>query len=161
MTLRYCSSCAAEVEERDGYCLLGHPVRLTAPTDSLSELRAEVDRAFEKARVEITTALEDATGEIPLVQAGLAEALNGLAEEHSKAAPTTVAHASPPPPPPPLDRRTNSIFQAVWEEQENEDLLSQKDPITAFAPAPRMDWGPKRGEEQKKSRFGRSRPKLA
>ena len=57
MGTRYCRSCATEVEDAGGYCLLGHPLRLEAPRDSLAHLRAEVDRAFEDAKMEVATAL--------------------------------------------------------------------------------------------------------
>lgn len=131
MTLRYCATCATEVEEREGHCLLGHPLRLQPLTSSLTDLRAEVDKAFEQAREQISTALE--------------------------AAPATPS-AGPPPPPPP--HRRSSIFETAWEQLEEDEQL-QNDPISAFAPAPRMDWGPRRDEREKKGRFGRSRPKLA
>lgn len=135
MTVRYCPSCEQDVEERDGYCLLGHPLRLQPLTNTLSELRSEVDRAFDQAQAEISSALESVTGEIPRVNA-----------------------SAPPPPPPPA--RSGSIFQAVWEEMESADPVATGDPISQFAPGPRMDWGPRKEEKEKKRRFGRS-PKLA
>jgi hypothetical protein len=57
---RFCSQCNAEVEDAGGYCLLGHPLREVQPTASLSQLRAEVDRAFEEARVKVAYALGEA-----------------------------------------------------------------------------------------------------
>ena len=60
MSERFCPQCHAEVEDAGGYCLLGHPLSVAAPTASLAELRAEVDRAFEQAMVQVTHALGDA-----------------------------------------------------------------------------------------------------
>ena len=60
MSDRFCPQCNSEVEDAGGYCLLGHPLRSSAPVASLSELRAEVDRAFEEARVQVAHALGDA-----------------------------------------------------------------------------------------------------
>ena len=57
MGIRHCPRCRAEVEDVDGFCLLGHPLRLEAPRDSLTHLRAEVDRAFEQAKVEVAVAV--------------------------------------------------------------------------------------------------------
>lgn len=57
MSDRFCPQCRAEVEDAGGFCLLGHPLRGTAPVASLSQLRAEVDRAFEEARVQVAVAL--------------------------------------------------------------------------------------------------------
>ena len=57
MTTRYCPHCRAEVENVEGFCLLGHPLKFAAPRDSLAHLRAEVDRAFDDAKVEVASAL--------------------------------------------------------------------------------------------------------
>ena len=57
MSDRFCSHCNAEVEDTGGYCLLGHSLRSSAPTDSLTALRAEVNQAFEEARAQVATAL--------------------------------------------------------------------------------------------------------
>ena len=57
MTDRFCPRCVAEVEDVGGFCLLGHPLTEAAPSGSLTELRAEVDRAFENARVQVAHAL--------------------------------------------------------------------------------------------------------
>jgi hypothetical protein len=131
---RFCPSCHTEVEARDGFCLLGHPLRLAAPTSSISELRAEVDKAFEDARAEIATVL---ITEVP----GLPVQLGAVSR-----APVMA----PPPPPPPASR-----FETVWQEQEAAEPESASDPIVAFAPPPRMDWGPRK--DKRRMPFGRSR----
>jgi hypothetical protein len=43
----------------------------------------------------------------------------------------------PPPPPPPSVRRPNTVWTVL--EQAG---VEKNDPIAAFAPAPRMNWGP-------------------
>ncbi len=42
MTLRYCPHCAAEVATTDGFCRLGHSVKLLAPVASLDAFSAEL-----------------------------------------------------------------------------------------------------------------------
>jgi hypothetical protein len=51
-------------------------------------------------------------------------------------------------PPPPPARRPQSNFEALWEGMEGGKPLDQSDPINAFAPPPRMDWGPQRSERK-------------
>lgn len=81
MSLRHCPRCRTEVEDVGGYCLLGHPLRLAAPTDSLATLRAEVDKAFADVEIKV------------------AEVLAG--PPATPAAPAVGPQASPPPPPRP------------------------------------------------------------
>ena len=107
---RFCPHCKTHVEDVGGFCLLGHSLREVAPTASLTELRAEVDRAFQEANVQ-------------------------------------VAHALSGPPPPPPPQVAQSIVVGLEESQ------TGGDPITEFAPAPRMDWGPER-ENRLRRRFG-------
>ena len=111
---RFCPQCRSEVEDAGGFCLLGHSLRASAPTDSLAALRAEVDKAFEDARVTVSTTLRDLPVPPP------PPPTNG----HK-----LVSHA----PPPPLPRL-----------KVEEPVAGAADPITDFAPAPRMDWGPER-----------------
>ena len=143
MTVRFCATCHTEVEEREGFCLLGHPLRLDAPVASLKELRAEVDRAFEDAREQIAT--------VVAVESPGQEPLFGAAVVPSN--PT----AGPPPPPPASSGVTR--FEAVWKALEDASPTG-KDPIEAFAPAPRMDWGPEGALRKKMRRSRRSRPQL-
>jgi hypothetical protein len=133
MSERYCPKCETEVEDVGGFCLLGHSLKLRALTDtSLGDLRAEVDKAFEEARMQVAAI----TGEIPVVD----------------------ADASAPPPPPPLpddlEEQTKTRMEELWADFE-EEPQSPADPITQFAPNTRMDWGP--GEASQKRRgFRRS-----
>ncbi len=80
MSLRHCPRCRTDVEDVGGFCLLGHPLRLTAPVDSLASLRAEVDKAFEDVEVKV------------------AEVLTG--RPVAPPAPGSGTPAVPPPPPP-------------------------------------------------------------
>lgn len=133
VSARYCPRCATEVEDVGGFCLLGHDLRLRPMSESMNDLRAEVDRAFEEARVQVAAV----TGDIPQVRA-----------------------ATPPPPPPPpplpddLEEQTKNRMVENWAAFEAE-VPSASDPITAFAPNTRMDWGP--GDTKlKRRRFRRS-----
>ena len=109
MGKRSCARCGAEVEEVDGYCRLGHDVRLRPPVQSLSDLRTEVERSF----------ADDAGGDAPR--------------------PATGSGA----PSPPTRIRTEHRFVALWAEAARGPEFDN-DPIAAFAPYPRMRWGPAR-----------------
>ena len=50
MTLRYCPHCAAEVATVDGFCRLGHSVKLLAPVASLSVFSDESGNPAEDTR---------------------------------------------------------------------------------------------------------------
>ena len=110
MSERFCQRCNASVEDVGGFCLLGHRLSEASSRGTLSELRAEVDQAFEEARVKVAVTLGEAAG---------------------------------PPPPPPVMAVT-SVFTY--------DGAAGSDPITEFAPAPRMDWGPERSGLLKRNR---------
>ena len=133
-SIRYCPTCATEVEATTGECQRSHRL----PVRSVDELRAEVDLAFERAMAEVA-------------------ALTGEAVPGPR-----VARAGAPPPPPSAPARTASVVApdvspqavpditpparaTVWSELSadavGDDTL---DPIAAFAPSPRMDWGPAR-----------------
>jgi hypothetical protein len=113
MPYRYCRACDADVEDAGGYCLLGHPLRLDAPMPSVAEMRDEVSRALGEARPE-----------------------GHASEAHTDGEPAPeVADARLDTPPPPDIRAT------VWHSLED-TTPETADPITAFAPPPRMDWGP-------------------
>lgn len=132
MSERYCPKCQTDVEDVGGFCLLGHSLRLRPITASLDELRDEVDRAFEEVRAQVAAA----TGEIPAVPS---------------------ADAPPPPPPLPddLEEQTKTKMVEMWADFE-EDARTATDPITAFAPDTRMDWGPEGGKRPKRKGFKRS-----
>ncbi len=126
MSLRHCRQCGTDVEDVGGYCLLGHPLRLAAPTDSLATLRAEVNQAFADVEVKVAEVL--AVGANGQAVSSAQEPAPG-----SATAETSPAATAPPPPPPPRSR------VAQFEPSVGPD------PITEFAPAPKMDWGPERG----------------
>ena len=125
MSERYCPKCQTDVEDVGGFCLLGHSLRLRPITASLDELRQEVDKAFEEVRIQVAAV----TGEIP--------ALND---------------AAPPPPPPPLpddlEEQTKTRMTELWADFED-DTRAATDPITAFAPDTRMNWGPEAGKKRR------------
>jgi hypothetical protein len=124
MTLRFCPKCAAEVEDVGGFCLLGHPLRLEPPIPPTADMRKEVDRALGGSRA----ARPPARG----------RAAAGTPE------PAPVATAGPPsdaPPPPPEAERPR--LATVWESL-GVSGETRGDPIEAFAPPPRVDWGPER-----------------
>lgn len=133
---RYCSGCNGEVEVQDGACLLGHPVSHAAPTGSLDELRAEVDKVFSAAEAAVSQVL---TASDVARSAGLVTA------EPSG----PVVPAAPPPPPPSGStegRRAHDVYAAVATVSQSDD------PIEAFAPPPRIDWGPERFSLRRKRR---------
>lgn len=154
MTMRFCPKCDSEVEDTGGFCLLGHRLALDPPFASIEELRAEVDRSFDEARAEVAAVVSGAvTGPARRV-------------------------APPPPPPPPaattppaevtvpdtaVTPETVSYLppaapkaDSVWAELDD-DIDISNDPISAFAPAPRMDWGPNRNSRSFTRRPRRSR----
>ena len=45
MAQRFCPHCSADVEVQDGFCLLGHSVKLVLPAESLTNFRAELEQA--------------------------------------------------------------------------------------------------------------------
>ncbi|MGH2789925.1 MAG: hypothetical protein ACRDJ0_02945 [Actinomycetota bacterium] len=77
---------------------------------------------------------------------------HSLVARPTVAAPTTPAVAAPPPPPPPPapvrmpppPPPPAPRSQTVWDvlEQAGMDATEMNDPIAAFAPASRMNWGP-------------------
>ncbi|MDQ3985344.1 MAG: hypothetical protein M3280_02465 [Actinomycetota bacterium] len=150
MAMRFCSRCDSEVEDTGGFCLLGHRLALDPPFAPIEELRAEVDRSFEEARAEVAAVVSGAAA----------------------AAPGPARRLAPPPPPPPavskrpdevtvpdtaVTKETVSYLQApaaprtdsVWAELD-QDVDVSNDPISAFAPAPRMDWGPNRSRSHRR-----------
>lgn len=142
MTHRYCPTCASEVEEVDGFCFLGHPLKLHADPATLTELREEVERAF---------ADTEPAPEHALVGVGARPAPAPQAQPSAAAAPgaqppaaATPARGSSPPASPASHRPRPAL----------------DDPIAAFAPPPRMDWGPEspwRGALRRLNPTGRHR----
>ena len=131
MADRYCPSCGTDVEDAGGFCLLGHPLRLQAMTDAetLTDLRTEVHKAFEDAKVQVEEALGQININVPPPPPG----------PRSTVAPATDARE--------LDQPGTPVrtYDDLWRTLE-EDAAKGEDPITAFAPPPRMDWGPQRSK---------------
>ena len=147
VSTRYCPTCATEVEDADGFCLLGHSLRVAPITDSMDELRAEVDHAFAAARAELAS-------------------INGRGSRASAPrppappAPTGRPESGPTaPPPPPPSNYSETAMPSVWQAFEHElagaQGIESGDPISMFAPSPRMDWGPERPSLLKRSTFRR------
>jgi hypothetical protein len=95
MSFRHCPRCGTEVEDAGGYCLLGHPLRLSAPVDSLKELRAEVDRALADVKAEAVEMLQT----------------------------VSVGAAAGPPPPPPTGPHPGTFSPLQREADESTDPL--------------------------------------
>lgn len=166
VTTAHCPTCEATVETIDGSCLLGHPV---GERSRLDELRAEIEKAFDDASREVAAVL---TGEIPAVPSSARTDHNASpvsnrdqqvridtpVQRHVRvptpvpAAPPTTFQSTipaagvpttfqaepasaqaPPPPPGRLD------VAGMWAKA---NAPGNDDPINAFAPAPRADWGP-------------------
>ena len=149
MTSRFCPTCGAEVTDAGGYCLLGHSLRLQPPVESLAELRSEVDRAFEAARRQLAQVIAEGPGAPAGEHAQAPPATNGGQPVVGSPAVGAPVRRVPPPPPPPPARRD------VFSRLEDESPASTSDPITAFAPPARMDWGPERSGLRKRSRHDR------
>lgn len=130
MALRFCPTCAGEVDSIDGFCMLGHSVKLSAPVQSLTQFRAE-----------------EKTGSAPAVTQFGAEEKSG-----------SVPVATLPPPPPGSEAPLDGFgrFGRLWRAEQSGPAFNASDPITAFAPQPRMDWGPDRFEGLRR-RMGRSK----
>lgn len=121
MTLRYCPRCRADVEDAGGFCLLGHrfPER---NEDPIADLRAEVDRAFNKVQLEISSVFDEKVDEfVPASSTGVYEQL--------KSDDQTLDEI--------VEKRRN-----VWRELSEEGSVTRDDPIQSFSPSPRMEWGP-------------------
>ena len=145
MSDRYCPKCGTVVEDVGGFCLLGHSLKVAAVTDSMNDLRAEVDRVFEEVREEVQARIASVTGEMQAV-------------------------AAPPPPPPPVEapvvveaveEATQTDLDPLWANFDEDLSPNGPDPIAAFAPSPRMDWGPDKGKRLKRGDGGQVSPKTA
>ncbi|MGH2806787.1 MAG: hypothetical protein ACRDKT_05890 [Actinomycetota bacterium] len=142
MHVRFCPRCRADVEDVGGFCLLGHPLAVPAQDDPIADLRSEVDRAFEKVQVDIDAALDP---------------LQSLALENERPAVAAVAgRAEAEPEAEQMLEDMQVTSKALWAPLEHEAPLTGNDPIVAFAPSPRMDWGP---EKTKGRRSGHRRPR--
>ncbi|MGI8773549.1 MAG: hypothetical protein ACR2KQ_00850 [Actinomycetota bacterium] len=152
MSVRFCPSCDAEVEVNLGHCLLGHVVRLEPTNGSLSELRAEVDKAFNDAQLQVASVLMAApVAPEPPAAVPVATAMGADPLPRS-----TVHRMIPPPPPPPPPPLTTTASVAAGLAATSAPRIGA-DPIAEFAPPPRMDWGPQKSKGLKRSLLRRNR----
>jgi hypothetical protein len=136
MSLRFCSRCRADVEDVGGYCLLGHPLPQDN-VDPISDLRAEVDKAFEKIKVEVPVT-------------GMASAFRASGGSLSPAVePYEELRASDED----LVEEMAQTRTDYWSQLRDEvDVsVSRDDPILSFSPSPRMEWGPEKGRRRRRS----------
>jgi len=144
---RYCPTCAVEVEDADGFCLLGHSLRAAPVTVSMEEFRAGADQAFAAALAEPAN-----NGRSP---APNTPPPNGA--RRPPAPPAQNGRHSPPPPP--TATTTEHTMPTMWQAFEDELAgtrpIESADPISQFAPSPRMDWGPERPGLLRRSSFQR------
>ena len=111
MTIRFCSRCATDVEDAGGFCLLGHRLALDPPAGTMEDLRNEIDRAFEEARLEVAAIMtkDDEPTEPMRVVTPRPAADEGVASgerpsstdaDRSPNPAGAVRRVGPPPPPP-------------------------------------------------------------
>ena len=117
MNTRFCEKCSADVEDVGGFCLLGHPLRLDPLIPSVAQVRHEVDRIFDEVRDQRSVREEGGEG------------VSSSMED---------TPGQPPPPPGRVGRGRRSLFDSL----SDDPAAETHDPIEAFAPPPRMDWGP-------------------
>lgn len=166
---RHCKKCNADVEDTGGYCLLGHPLRLNMETASLDDLRKEIDEVFGSAQDDVREALSPLIEQVESAPAAVAQPqpepamaaavatmparyaappVQPVSPPVTPSAPPAAQRVAPPPPPP---KRQQTQFESLWESFENQETpapLDSGDPINAFAPPPRMDWGPERSSKK-------------
>jgi hypothetical protein len=139
MSLRFCSRCRADVEDVGGYCLLGHPLPQDA-VDPISDLRAEVDKAFEKIKIEIPVT-------------GMAAAFKGGGNPAPAPGPTVGAYEELRGSDEELVEEMAQTRTDYWSQLRDEVVVSvsRDDPILSFSPSPRMEWGPEKGRRRRRS----------
>jgi len=128
MSSEFCQTCGVEVEIMAGDCANGHR---NYPVTALDSVRAEVDRAFEDAAVQVAQVLTPPPPPPP--------GLFFRAPAPAPAAIRPVRETQPVPAPAPiLTAPATAGAPGAW------SSLPPADPIAQFAPPPRIDWGPER-----------------
>lgn len=121
MSIRSCATCGAPLRLADEVCALGHLV-LEVPPEQTVEGPPGDRSELAELRAKVNEAFVVAESQLQLL----------TAKVEAPAAPS----APPPPPPPPPPQLFTPLPGA---EADRVD-----DPITAFAPAARLDWGPEK-----------------
>lgn len=113
--------------------------------DSMSALRAEVEAAFEEASLQLDALLDGIPDDASVLEIDVAP----TQEIAPAPQPVMAPPPPPPPPPPPAPALTTNVVAPshVWQE-----AMDGNDPLVAFAPPPRMDWGPERQGFLRRSR---------
>ncbi len=141
MSLRFCARCRADVEDAGGYCLLGHPLPPDG-ADPIADLRAEVDRAFDKIKIEIPATGMAST--FPGAGGGTLEERGPGPEayEELRASDEHLVEEM---------AQTRRDYWSQLRADETDLSVSRDDPILSFSPSPRMEWGPEKGRRRKRS----------
>lgn len=104
---------------------------MSGPTVDLNEAVAKHEEEFGDLRHQIVELFEGAQASLLVVPDGPAMSV--------PPPPPPPAHRAGPPPPPPV------APSKVFTELNHSEAPLEGDPIQAFAPPPRMDWGPAKG----------------
>lgn len=139
MVLRFCHRCGSDVEDAGGFCLLGHPLRLEPLIPSVAEIRDEVREALQD--VELPEAGDEPAPSA--VGAGRVGA-DAVASPPGLDNPPSLPPRSIAPSPPAAGHAHHTVWQSLDESPSPDSVELPGDPIAAFAPPPRMDWGPER-----------------
>ncbi len=136
MQLRFCPRCRADVEDVGGFCLLGHRLPEAVVSDPVDDLRVEVDLALSKVERDVAAALDaqdgsSASAEVP-AEVPVWQQLKDDDEEVAE------------------DMRATS--RKIYDELSDNEPVSRTDPIIAFSPSPRAEWGPERGNGRRPRR---------
>ena len=134
MTLKHCPRCRADVEDAGGFCLLGHRLPV-ATEDPISDLKAEVDQAFKKVQLDISSVFE----EEPEAPVQTPSSSPSDVYEQLKSDDEVVGEL--------VENRRD-----VWRQLSEDDPVERNDPILSFSPSPRMEWGPGKSKRRKRDR---------
>lgn len=162
-----CPDCGTQTLNDDGYCLTGHAVMDAPRARALSDLSEQVNAAFEEARVDLESTMWagiDPVAPVDMLAPAPPPPPPAAPERTAPRPPTRV----PPPPPPPKPQEAAPEIRPVgsphslWDNftdqlEEGDAVLSSSDPIAAFSPAPRMDWGPAKSVAGMKMPFSKRR----
>jgi len=135
VSLRLCPKCRADVEDAGGFCLLGHRLP-EAESDPTTDLRVEVELAFGRVKEDVAAVLEPvAVQQEPGDGPAEATVWQQLKEDDEEVADDTRATS-----------------RKIYEELSDDGPISGTDPIIAFSPSPRAEWGPDRGNGRRPRR---------